>query len=290
MDNGMLIVFAVLLAASLNLLAFNKGYYTLPSIDRKNSPLIPFSTLVMCFTIYLFLSLLVVPIFAKFLLLFLKKADPNTKSLSIPFITGLQFTSMLAIFLFLQTFVSHRNPKEYFLIWKKRDHSPSKSIGFDFGLGAYTWLLSFPIVIALSETIDKILKRYFELENYQQGAVKFFKAAMASPISLTFALGSVILLAPLLEEFLFRGVLQTYIKKRMGAASAILISAFCFSLFHYSFAQGLGNVALLSSLLILGGFLGFLYEKQQSLFASIGLHMTFNTISALRIILSPETL
>jgi len=154
----------------------------------------------------------------------------------------------------------------------------------------FTWLLSFPIVSVVSEVVDKFLQSAFGLKYYEQTAVKFVKAAMSSPLSLTFAILSILLLAPLVEEFLFRGGLQTFFKKRLGAKAAILLSSLCFALFHFSPSQGLGNIPLIVSLFILGGFLGFLYERQGSLWSSIGLHMTFNAISAFRIILLPELL
>ncbi|MBI3211827.1 MAG: CPBP family intramembrane metalloprotease [Simkania negevensis] len=52
------------------------------------------------------------------------------------------------------------------------------------------------------------------------------------------------------------------------------------TLFHLSSSQGVGNI----SLFIFALYLGFLYEKQCSLFASIALHMTFNSISVIRIL------
>jgi membrane protease YdiL (CAAX protease family) len=96
---------------------------------------------------------------------------------------------------------------------------------------------------------------------------------------------SVVIFAPIIEEFLFRGCLQNYLKLHFGTKAAIQLSALCFALFHLTPSQGIGNFSLAVSLFLLGLFLGFLYEKQNSLFASVGLHMTFNTVSALRIIM-----
>jgi membrane protease YdiL (CAAX protease family) len=74
----------------------------------------------------------------------------------------------------------------------------------------------------------------------------------------------------------------------LGTKAAILLTSLAFALFHYSGSQEIGNVSLIASLFTFALFLGFIYEKQSSLFASIGLHMTFNLASALRILLAAE--
>ena len=96
--------------------------------------------------------------------------------------------------------------------------------------------------------------------------------------------------APLLEEFLFRGLFQTWIKKHLGVKAAILIASLCFALFHVSVAHGVGNLSLVPSLFVFSCFLGFIYERQKSLFASIVLHTTFNLVSTLRIIFTIDTI
>ena len=76
-------------------------------------------------------------------------------------------------------------------------------------------------------------------------------------------------------------------RSRQASGIPIRQMMMCFALFHFSSLQGVGNVSLILTLLVFGGFLGFIYERQSSLFASIGLHMTFNVASTLRILISP---
>jgi len=283
----MLILIAIWAIAG-NWLAWSKGFYTLPKESKPSIPSISTFSLLTSFGIYLIVSFLLTPLFARFVLWSMHQANPEISSLSTTFIAGLQFSSMLVIFLLLITFIYRQNSLHFFKIWKDKTPKPTSPAEFDFGLGMITWFLSFPIVTVLSELVDKILKSFFGLKIYEQTAVRFVKVAMDSPTSLIFALLSVLVLAPLIEEFLFRGILQTYFKKRLGIYASILLSALCFSLFHFSPNQGLGNVSLVLSLFILGGFLGFLYERQRSLWACIGLHAAFNSISALRILFFPE--
>ena len=90
-------------------------------------------------------------------------------------------------------------------------------------------------------------------------------------------------LAPCIEETLFRGFLQSYIRQYLGPKLSIVISSFCFALFHYSSEQGLANISIIGSLFSLAFFLGFIYEKRGSLLAPIILHSAFNTISAINL-------
>ena len=116
-----------------------------------------------------------------------------------------------------------------------------------------------------------------------QLAVKFLKLTFGNPVHFLLAIVSIIVLAPLIEETLFRGFLQTFIRKHLGSKQAIFITSFCFSFFHYSPGQGLGNIMILISLFVLALFLGFIYEKQGSLLAPIILHASFNAVSVINL-------
>ena len=152
-------------------------------------------------------------------------------------------------------------------------------------LGALTWVLAFPTAVFVEVISNMGIYSIFQVETYNQMAVVYLKMMATSPALLTAALITILLLAPLLEEFLFRGLFQSYLKRFFPRKTAILLSACCFALFHLAPSQGAGNIPLFFSLMTLGGFLGFLYEKTQSLIAPITLHIVFNTISALYILL-----
>ena len=88
----------------------------------------------------------------------------------------------------------------------------------------------------------------------------------------------------ILEEFLFRGVLQNFLKKYFKRDVSIIITSLVFAFFHYSPSQKLSNISIIGSLFVLACFLSFLYERQKSLFAPIFLHATFNAISIINLI------
>ncbi len=265
--------------------AARKGFF---QWGKGSVPHITGIHVLLIFGTYLLVTVVLVPFLAKIALLFLKAQMPTLKSLTIVTASVVQVSVLVALFVLLLALMQRQNPKVLSSIWKDKTRARCDSIGFDFTLGAMTWILSFPLVSVVGELLDLLLKSLFHLKAYEQNAVKFVKMAANSPLALFLALFAVIIMAPLIEEFLFRGTLQTYLKRHLGARSAILLTALTFALFHFATVQGLGNFSLIISLFILGIYLGFLYDRQGSLFASIGLHMSFNGISALRIILFPE--
>jgi uncharacterized protein len=174
-------------------------------------------------------------------------------------------------------------------IWKDYSIPTAKRRIFDVFIGACTWLISFPPVVVIGQLADMLIFALFGVESYEQVAVRYLKMTLGSPPMLAVALFTILIAAPVMEEYLFRGLLQNWLKQHLGKKAAILIAAFCFALFHLAPSQGLGNISLIVSLFSFACFLGFIYERQASLFASIGLHMTFNTISTLRILFSPDS-
>jgi uncharacterized protein len=66
---------------------------------------------------------------------------------------------------------------------------------------------------------------------------------------------------------------------------SILLASLIFAFFHFSYSQGIDNIEVITSLFVFSCFLGFVYERQQSLWASVGLHALFNAISVVLIVL-----
>lgn len=86
-----------------------------------------------------------------------------------------------------------------------------------------------------------------------------------------------ILIAPITEEFCFRGFVYTILKRYGGIYPAAFASAVLFGAIHTSLAQFL-------PLFMFGLVQCFLYEKFRTLWVPIILHMLFNTISSVFIL------
>jgi len=88
----------------------------------------------------------------------------------------------------------------------------------------------------------------------------------------------VVLLAPFGEELLFRGMLFRGLRRRLSVWPAAIVSAALFSMGHL---EGWSFLVLLPPLFCVGVGLALLYERRQSLLASMSAHATFNLIGFL---------
>ena len=153
-------------------------------------------------------------------------------------------------------------------------------------LGVIIWIVAFPIALSISNFTEALTHAFFGPSSGEQLAVTVVKLARQS--TGTFILVSILVCigAPLLEEYMFRGVLQTYVRYHWGTVPAILTSSIAFALFHFSPEQGISNISILISLFVLASFLGILYEKTRFLISPIFLHVTFNFINVIHIVLT----
>lgn len=280
------IFFFGLLGGVLLWIAKSKGFFVLPRTKDSRKPPVTLQTVIIVFGIYLGMTMLVAPIlvrmFQSFYAIFSDKRPP------LVLLGWIQLFVLLCIILFFYLYSNAQEPELFKRIWKDRKIPNPKPILVDFMMGVMTWIISFPLVIAFGQFADMILYFFFGYENYEQVAVRYLKTTLGSPPMLAVALFTILIAAPIIEEFLFRGCLQNFFKRFVIPRNAILLSALCFSLFHFAPSQGIGNISLVASLFLFALFLGFIYERQASLFASIGLHMTFNAVSTFRILFFPD--
>ena len=97
-----------------------------------------------------------------------------------------------------------------------------------------------------------------------------------------FILGGVIILAalvaPVIEEIVFRGFIYSAVRKRAGVVLAIIVTSALFSLLHMSIFSFL-------PIFFLGVALAYLYEKTGLLISSIMLHVIHNSLLILMLLL-----
>ncbi len=82
-----------------------------------------------------------------------------------------------------------------------------------------------------------------------------------------------VVIAPVFEEMLFRGMFQSMLRSHLASPwAAIAISSAVFASIH-------GNVSHWPALFVLGGCMGYSYEKSGSLLRPIFIHCLFNATS-----------
>ena len=125
-------------------------------------------------------------------------------------------------------------------------------------------LLLVPGLMLLIVTAMNLLVRVAPLSAWEES---MFSRMADGSVAATLA---VCVMAPLLEEMLFRGIVLRGFLQRYSRWQAIMGSALLFGVAHmniYQFVVGL----------VLGAVLGWLYERTRSLIPCIALHAAYNT-------------
>jgi uncharacterized protein len=106
----------------------------------------------------------------------------------------------------------------------------------------------------------------------QKEITELLKKIPRTPLNIALGFAAVAVIAPLVEELLFRGYLQTALAHRLPPLAAVALSALAFALVHM-------QLYALPALWILGCAFGYLYYKTGSLRFNIVLHMINNGLA-----------
>ncbi len=259
--------------------AGKKGFFQLPKIEVKYGPLRLWHVLI-AFAIYFGVAILTGPLIIGFLQNIAPFGFNPKNGIALSTWANLLVSLLMAFSLILlcKCLPSLTNKT----IWDRK--TTPVAAKQDLGMGALAWVISFPLVLSVSQFLDVFVYEVFHvIQLPDQIAVAFLKRAFEQPFYFILSTFSIVVLAPFIEELIFRGFLQSYARQLLGVKGGIALSSLAFSFFHFSPEQGLGNIPIIGSLFVLALFLGFLYERQRSLLAPISLHACFNAISILNL-------
>lgn len=121
-----------------------------------------------------------------------------------------------------------------------------------------------PALVLLASKLSELLLRVFPLSAWEEQAFASMSAANIAAIT------AVCVLAPVLEEMLFRGIILRAFLVQYSRGAAIAASALIFGVAHL-------NIYQFSIAFLLGLIFGWLYERSRSLVPSIALHALYNT-------------
>jgi membrane protease YdiL (CAAX protease family) len=152
-----------------------------------------------------------------------------------------------------------------------------RTIVKDFFMAFFNLLAVWPLILA-AVTITIFFVKLFSGQEYQMQQHQQLEMVTEYPqlplrIMIVFV---AVVIAPLLEEMIFRGFVQTTIRSfiniRNSAWPAIAASSVFFAIMH-------ADPAHWPALFVLGVCLGYSYEKSGSLFRPIFIHLFFNASS-----------
>ena len=147
----------------------------------------------------------------------------------------------------------------------------------DLGVGVVGLATSLPVVLAVGAMVNQVSIRWVEPPpQVQHEMLELVGDPQTSWVAITAMLVSAAMLAPLLEEIIYRGLVQSALIT-IGAGhhrwSVVLIASCWFTLVHTNVTwQGKPG------LFVLAICLGWLYERTGSLWPSIIVHMGFNAV------------
>lgn len=279
---------SVVIFACIYLFASRWGYFRTSFPFFKGMPRVDFREILTAFTIFFTIQLLIVPTVA-WVILSLRAGQMLTQLEAIkvdPITQGwLNLIAVIASFLGLALYLLLQpSQTRNWIVWGGAAASKIRAAK-DFTLGALSWFIGYPLVAVNSQIINLIGYFVGPRAPIDQVAVKNLKMTIDDPFLFYFTAFVIIVIVPITEEILFRGFLQRWLVASVGRFFGIILAAFIFALFHFSPLQQWENIELISSLFILALFLGYIYERQGSLWAPIGLHIFFNATSVLFITL-----
>lgn len=108
----------------------------------------------------------------------------------------------------------------------------------------------------------------------QDEMAKILSAIPPTPLNITLLIFAIAIMAPIVEEVLFRGFLQNALAKYVPFWAAILLSSFLFAVVHLQPYAILGLMSLSLAF-------GYLYHRTGSLRTNIILHMANNAFALL---------
>ena len=124
------------------------------------------------------------------------------------------------------------------------------------------------LLLALFLVLEEIYMRVLDIVV----PVSFLKFILSEPLIL--GVITTIVIAPILEEFIFRGFLFSQLRITLGNWGAISLSSLAWTSLHFQY-----ELKILFVLFVFGLFLGFLRWKYNSLFLVMALHAVNNLVA-----------
>lgn len=161
--------------------------------------------------------------------------------------------------------------RTYIQMFRKQEISLSKICKFkkvNLRNSLIVILCSFGLVLFSSSLVDLLMSKF---PSYIETS-----KIISSNTNSILGIISIILILPLFEEILFRGLIFNDLKKHLNITIAIVIQGFLFAIAH-------GNILQSIYTFILGIVLAIVYDKLNSIIAPMLLHVTYNLLGSILI-------
>jgi membrane protease YdiL (CAAX protease family) len=145
--------------------------------------------------------------------------------------------------------------------------------------GAALGVLVLPLILVTTWLVGVIVSLFSSEPKVPQLALEIFQHIPHSGPLFWGMIGVAVILAPYVEEMIFRGFLQGFLNGLVHPALSVLITAAAFALFHYSSFQKGSNLEIMAGLFLFAVIASNLRVREDSIVASVGYHAAFNAMS-----------
>lgn len=147
------------------------------------------------------------------------------------------------------------------------------------GLGRAIWygIVAFSVLRPVEALLRPVTVTLLGIDPDVHPIVADFILADETELRVTMILFAVVI-APLMEEYFFRGIVQAGLRRHIGPGLAIACTALLFSLLH-------GNVVDRPTLFAMSLLLGYIYERTGNLAAPVTMHALNNGASMIYLVL-----
>jgi membrane protease YdiL (CAAX protease family) len=185
---------------------------------------------------------------------------------------AMHLTALLALFVLYRCY-----PEKFSQPFVRKKQTWGKALL----IALYAFLVLVPVIFPLTLGWSLMLE-LLGIEPAPQDAVEVFTQLDTLPLLLSMVFLTVVV-APVSEEFLFRGCLYRFIKARSAIIPALIVTNILFAALHQ-------NLLSFLPLFILGVALVYIYEKSGDLKVPILLHGIFNLNTVIVIVVTNNLL
>jgi membrane protease YdiL (CAAX protease family) len=175
--------------------------------------------------------------------------------------------------------LAHYFLKQHQMTWMQLLGLRSPSLKTGLALAVLVTIIAVPMALLLNQLVAWLMS-LVQMEAVEQPTVTVLKVSAGAGQRICFGI-TAILVAPLVEETLFRGILYPLIKQRGYPMLALSSTSLLFGAIH-------GNLMTFVPLTFFAMVLTWLYEKTDALIAPIVSHSLFNTANFVIFILYPH--
>ncbi len=163
-----------------------------------------------------------------------------------------------------------------FLLWKKGIHNKKEACLLN-PTKWYTILLLVPgvyiaTIVVMAALMGLMANNGIDLPGFTGEKTQIIESFGADTIGMILAFVSAVLIAPVIEEIVFRGMMLRAFAKHTPVWGAVLLSSAIFALIHFTFG-------VFFPLMILGVVMAVLTVKTRSLYPAIVFHMINNSMA-----------